>query len=248
MSGAPGDVKVFLAGEGSNELGSRFGHPSYQSDDRPGVLYALLLRVQPTGWQVIGARDWKSIRKYRAGKASHADTHNVLGAALDAIEAHGDVLVFSRDLDNDSAREAGVNEGLARIPSISQHLRVIGGVAIPKLEGGSSRSSERRAQRSSRRAAQRQRWLKPRWLARTAWPWQTSWRALSSTRFRPMPARSAHGFRALRRCCRPSWRAGLVSAEGTDSIDATASHSASTRSSPAWKRSTAAPSACSPPP
>lgn len=135
MSGDPGDVKVFLAGEGSNELGSRFGHPSYQSDDRPGVLYALLLRVQPTGWQVIGARDWKSIRKYRAGKASHADTHNVLGAALDAIEAHGDVLVFSRDLDNDSAREAGVNEGLARIPSISQHLEVIGGVAIPTLEG-----------------------------------------------------------------------------------------------------------------
>lgn len=135
MSGAPGNVKVFLAGEGSNELGSRSGHPSYQSDDRPGVLYALLLRVQPTGWQVIGARDWKSIRKYRAGKASHADTHNVLGAALDAIEAHGDVLVFSRDLDNDSAREAGVNEGIAQIPSISQHLRVIGGVAIPKLEG-----------------------------------------------------------------------------------------------------------------
>ncbi len=46
MSGAPRKVRVFLSGEGSNELGSRFGHPSFQSDERPGVLHALLSRVQ----------------------------------------------------------------------------------------------------------------------------------------------------------------------------------------------------------
>jgi hypothetical protein len=101
----PRQVKVFLSGEGSNELGSRCGLAAYQSDERPGVLHALLARVQPSGWVVGGARTWSTIRKYRAGKAAHADTHNVLGVALDAKEAGCEVLAFSRDLDRDAARE-----------------------------------------------------------------------------------------------------------------------------------------------
>ena len=136
MSGAPRKVKVFLSGEGSNELGSRFGHPSFQSDERPGVLHALLLRVQATGWEVGGARSWMSIRKFRVGKAAHEDTHNVLGVALDAKEAGCEVLAFSRDVDKDRGREDAVEEGIQRVPStLSNAPEVMGGVAKPTLEG-----------------------------------------------------------------------------------------------------------------
>lgn len=135
MSAAPRKVKVFLCGEGPNELGSRFGHRSYQTDERPGVLHALLARVQADGWEVGGARDWKSIRKFRAGAAAHQDTHNVLGVALDAKEAGCDVLAFSRDLDRDATRRDGIEEGIRRVRELSAAPEVSGGVAIPTLEG-----------------------------------------------------------------------------------------------------------------
>ncbi|MFT3769200.1 MAG: hypothetical protein QM820_27490 [Minicystis sp.] len=129
-------VKVFLGGEGPNELGSRFGHRAYQSDERPGVLHTLLARVQPTGWKVGGARDWKSIRKFRAGRADHEDTHNVLGLALDAREAGCEVLAFSRDLDKDAARENAIREGIRRAAEAwGSAPEIIGGVAKPTVEG-----------------------------------------------------------------------------------------------------------------
>jgi len=132
----PPKVKVFLCGEGSNELGSHCGHPAYQSDERPGVLHALLSRVQATGWEVGGARDWKSIRKFRLGKVNHEDIRNVLGAALDARDAGCDVLAFSRDLDREPARAEAVEEGIRRIPeTFGGTPAVIGGVAVPTLEG-----------------------------------------------------------------------------------------------------------------
>lgn len=136
MSAAPRNVKVFLCGEGPNELGSRSGHGSYQTDKQPGVLHALLARVQAAGWEVGGARDWKSIRKFKAGAARHQDTHNVLGAALDAKEAGCEVLVFSRDLDKDATRKDGIEEGIRRVLETSAPaLEVIGGAAVPTLEG-----------------------------------------------------------------------------------------------------------------
>ena len=113
-------TRVFLVGEGENELGSRAGAPAYQSDKHPGVLFTLLSRVQPNGWIVGGAREWKSIRKYQARSAVHEDTRHVLGAAIDAKEAGCDRIVarsaFVRDLPQiltqgepgGSADEAGV--------------------------------------------------------------------------------------------------------------------------------------------
>jgi hypothetical protein len=125
---------VFLCGEGRNELGSRCGHPAYQTDAEPGVLHALLQRIEASGWEVGGARDWTSIRKYKAG-AAHRDTHNVLGVALDAKEASCDVLAFSRDVDNDPMRKDAVEEGIRRIPeTFAAAPAVIGGVAVPTLE------------------------------------------------------------------------------------------------------------------
>lgn len=129
-------VSVFLMGEGANELGSRAGDPAYQSDDRPGVLHTLLRKVQPTGWQVRGARDWKSIRKFRVRSAPHEDARNVLGAALDAKEAGCEVLVFSRDLDKDPARKVAIEDAIRSVPSTLESApEIIGGVAVPTLEG-----------------------------------------------------------------------------------------------------------------
>lgn len=128
--------KIFLCGEGSNELGSRFKPAAFQHDREPGVLHALLERVQPSGWEIGGARDWKGIRKFRVGGAKHADTHNVLGAAKDAIDAGCDVLVFARDRDKDLARVDAVEEGIARVAQIfARPPEVVGAVAVPLLEG-----------------------------------------------------------------------------------------------------------------
>lgn len=124
-------VAVFLAGEGKNELGSRVGPPAFQTGDHPGVLQILLERVQPTGWEVKGARTWASVRKLRVGRSEHRDEINVLAIALDAKEAGCDVLAFSRDRDRDEERAEAIKRGIARV----EGLDVIGGVAIPTLEG-----------------------------------------------------------------------------------------------------------------
>ncbi|MDC0682562.1 hypothetical protein [Sorangium atrum] len=133
---APERIRVFLVGEGESELGSRAGAPAYQSDKHPGVLFTLLSRVQPSGWVVGGAREWKSIRKYQARGAAHEDTHHVLGAALDAQEAGCEILAFVRDIDRDPARREAIAEGIRRVSSaLSSPPDVIGGVAAPALGG-----------------------------------------------------------------------------------------------------------------
>ena len=70
--------------------------------------------------------------------AAHADTGNVLGVVVDAIEAGCHVLAFSRDVDNDPARKHAIEHGIARIPeefSEQAPPDVIGGVAVPAIEG-----------------------------------------------------------------------------------------------------------------
>ena len=79
-------MKVFLVGEGPNELGSWGRHPSYRSAPTPGALEALLRRMCADGWEIGGATLWKDIRKYRSGTPESAETRHVLGAALDAVE------------------------------------------------------------------------------------------------------------------------------------------------------------------
>ncbi len=129
-------IRVFLSGEGPNELGSYAGHPSYRTEDALGVLHALLKKVEPNGWSIGGARVWRGIRKYRARpSADHEDTHNVLGLALDAIEAKCEILAFSRDTDKDPRRAAAIEAGIELIPkTFAKAPDVIGGVAVPALE------------------------------------------------------------------------------------------------------------------
>jgi len=135
-------IKVFLGGEGNNDLGSRWYRPM---GGQPGVVETLLRRVRPDGWRVAGAQDWKSIRKYRAGAArtrpDHEDTRNVLGLVLHAYEEACEMLAFVRDDDGDELREPAILQALETIATLGfadeyrYELAVVGGVARPTLEG-----------------------------------------------------------------------------------------------------------------
>lgn len=120
-------IKVYLAGEGTFELGGRAGHPAYQ-DERPGVVEALLRLRVPSGWKVAGARVWKDVPKFKAWPGESPERQNVRGAALDAAEAGCDVLVFVRDRDRSVERERAITETVDAL--ISDGTPVIGAVAL----------------------------------------------------------------------------------------------------------------------
>jgi hypothetical protein len=135
-------LKVFLGGEGNNDIGSRWYQPM---GDQAGVIEVLLRKVRATGWHVAGARSWQSIRKYRAGgalgKANHGDARNVLGLVLHAYEHACEMLAFVRDHDGDDLREQEIHRILAGIAGFGfaaeyrYELSIVGGMARPKLEG-----------------------------------------------------------------------------------------------------------------
>ena len=133
-------IKVFVGGEGTNDIGTRWYEPM---GDVPGVAEVLLRRARPAGWEVAGARRWKTIRKYRAGGRGerHADAHNVLGLVLEAYENACEMLAFVRDGDGDELREQEIHRVLDDLPSYGfaesyrYELVVVGGVPKPKLEG-----------------------------------------------------------------------------------------------------------------
>jgi hypothetical protein len=135
-------IKVFLCGEGNNDLGTRWHKP--RGDD-PGVLEALLRRVRADGWHIECALDWKSIRKYRAGaglfQPSHKDARNVHGLVLRAYEEACEMLVFVRDRDNDDERGMAIDVALESIAALGfaeefrYKLIIVGGIAHPTLEG-----------------------------------------------------------------------------------------------------------------
>ena len=128
--------RVFLSGEGRNELGSRSGHPIYQNDEEPGVIQALLRRVRAGGWEVGGACNWKDVRKYRAQGASPRDAETVAKLAVDAYEADCDTLAFIRDRENEHERAEAISRGVEEaIEILGDRVAIIGGVAIPVLEG-----------------------------------------------------------------------------------------------------------------
>lgn len=137
-------IRLFLAGEGLNELGDWWRTPQYRHDPPlPGVIEALLRQIRDDGWEVAGATGWKDIRKFRTrqkGEKFSAETRNVMGAALAAWEAGCDVFVFIRDRDGtrsnpNQARQDDIEEGIRRaLEEWSEHLSIVGGVAIIKLE------------------------------------------------------------------------------------------------------------------
>lgn len=150
--------RVFLAGEGTNELGGwalEEAHRDAAPD--PGVLETLLRQVAPDGWEIAAAVPWKKIRKYRAGGRRGAETRNVLGAALMARESRCDVLVFSRDQDNRPDRTAAVTVGIDRVAvAFPDGPELVAGMAVECLEAWVlALRGEHRAETHSKAAAQR---------------------------------------------------------------------------------------------
>ncbi|MBI4706259.1 MAG: hypothetical protein HY744_34615 [Deltaproteobacteria bacterium] len=130
-------MKVFLGGEGPDELGSWVYERPYRDAKsmRPGVVEALLRKVSAAGWAVVDGLPWRLIRKYRHGREMHAaEMRNVLGLALRAAEAGCQILAFVRDRDGDDARERDVEAGIGDAKARFPQLKIVGGVAIEELE------------------------------------------------------------------------------------------------------------------
>lgn len=127
-------MRIWLAGEGPTELGDWGNHPANRSTPAAlGLLEALLRQVRAEGWEVHGGIRWKDIIKVGVGAHRRAETRNVLGAALDALENGCDALVFVRDRDRDTAREATIERGVLEAKR-ELKLGVAGCLAVEAVE------------------------------------------------------------------------------------------------------------------
>lgn len=127
-------VDVFLGGEGANDLGGRSGHPSYQTDESPGVIETLLRQVRQSGWTVSGAVQWSKIRKFQARGPSLPEERNVLGLIEAADAAKAEVVAFVRDADDDKDRPGVIDAAITKARETFPDIDVIGGSAVPVLE------------------------------------------------------------------------------------------------------------------
>jgi hypothetical protein len=127
---------IFLAGEGRNELGSWCREREYQDDNEPGVLKALLQKVKKDGWQISGAVQWKTIKKYIAGDHKNGEERNVRRACLMARENNCPIFAFTRDTDGDTQRQKDISKGLQTSQKYwGTQIDIIGGCAVPCIEG-----------------------------------------------------------------------------------------------------------------
>jgi len=129
------EKRVFLAGEGKNELGSWAAEKEYQSDSQAGVLKVLLHQKKPAGWKICGATQWKNIRKYKTGDHNEPEIRNIFGACQMARDAGCDCIAFSRDTDGSAVRQREIEQGILDAPkAISNLPGLIGACAIPVIE------------------------------------------------------------------------------------------------------------------
>jgi hypothetical protein len=133
----PTDKKVFLAGEGANDLGGWHKETIYRDEvPYPGVLETLLRNKKAEGWMVIDAIKWQYIRNYRAGDHGKHDEQNVRRVCLMAKEKGCDVIALCRDSDGHTERVADIQKGIESAHALwSDKLGIIGGCAIPCIEG-----------------------------------------------------------------------------------------------------------------
>ena len=149
------EVKVYLGGEGANELGSRCSDSIHQDASHPGVIETLLHRVQTEGWMVIGAMKWCRIRKLRSKGPSPNEERNILGLMVEAKRAKAQVLAFVRDSDNEKERPKVIAAAIDKAKLEFPDIEVIGGTAIPVLEGWIlAMLGERKTESLSRAGAQ----------------------------------------------------------------------------------------------
>lgn len=145
-------IRVILAGEGRNELGSFSIEAAFRDDPEPGVVEALLRQVRRSGWQVVDAILWKRLPKLKVGIGGRGEELNVLRAYHHARRRGCDILAFTRDRDGVkyAHRDEDIERALATLKASGEGPVVVGGVAIEKLESwltaiaGHHRSEEMR--------------------------------------------------------------------------------------------------------
>lgn len=129
-------IRVILAGEGKNELGSFAIEAAFRDDPEPGVVETLLRQVRREGWEVVDAILWKKLPKLRVGIGGRGEEHNVLRAYHHARRRGCDILVFTRDRDGVkfAYRDEDIERALTTLKESDDGPVVVGGVAIEKLE------------------------------------------------------------------------------------------------------------------
>jgi hypothetical protein len=146
-------IRVILAGEGKNELGGFAVEAAFRAEDpAPGVVEALLRQIRGSGWKVVDAIFWKKLPKLQVGIGGRGEELNVLRAHHHAKRRGCDVLAFTRDRDGVkfAHRDDDIERARSSLRSAGDGPRVIGGVAIEKLESwlaalaGHRRSEEMR--------------------------------------------------------------------------------------------------------
>jgi hypothetical protein len=128
-------VKIFLSGEGYDDIGDWAKEPPYRGDPPEiGVIEALLREVATAEITIAAACAWKKIRKYRSGQNAQRETRNVLGLMVEAEELGCDAVVFVRDRDGDAERQADIEEGIRLARDRGFAPALVGGVAIEEIE------------------------------------------------------------------------------------------------------------------
>ncbi len=136
-------MRVFLGGEGVDELG-RFAHaPAYavqavrrrEVSKEPGILEALVERLKKHPVELVGGLTWHRIPKgRRAVGIGPAEVRNVVGLVTDAQDEGCDAVVFVRDRDCDEQRAADIEAGIRIAQERFPDVRIVGGSAVEEIE------------------------------------------------------------------------------------------------------------------
>lgn len=133
--------RLLLAGEGPDELGKWFRESPYQQETRkraevPGILEALLKKLELAPWEIADAVIWRSKRVplFRQGERRAPETRRVLGLAALAKDCGADAVVFVRDRDGDEDREADIEAAIEQAPTLGLDTPLSGGVAVEEIE------------------------------------------------------------------------------------------------------------------
>jgi hypothetical protein len=129
-------MKVFVAGEGSDEIGDFVHDPTYRRPEcEGGILEALLRRSRAVGWVIADGCPWRRVRKFAFGRDLHGrEFRNVLGIVDQAAEAGCDIVAFVRDRDGEIDRQAAIEIAIAEVARLGLNVAVIGGVAVETVD------------------------------------------------------------------------------------------------------------------
>jgi hypothetical protein len=157
-------LRIFLAGEGTNDIGSYAGDQGYWDPQQAGFVGAVIRKVAAilgtTNWEIVGGIPWKKLHRLR-GKASRSEASAVGAAAFRARDKQhdADLLVFVRDTDGDKNRAAEIREGIAVAVGLfgtaRPHEPVVAGIVDPVIEAWAlALCGERGCERASKGSVQ----------------------------------------------------------------------------------------------